>query len=61
MAYVKSLAQEADKKLEQNRADAEKKLEQARKDTGTKLSGAVDTFDKKVEEGTAKTQSYIGS
>lgn len=61
MADVKSRAQDADKKLEQYRSDAEKKLEEARKSTGANLSSAVDKFDKKVEDGTAKTQSYIGS
>ncbi|KAF2099414.1 hypothetical protein NA57DRAFT_74914 [Rhizodiscina lignyota] len=58
---VKSQTQKADAKLEQYRADAEKKLEQARKDTGASLSSAVEKFDKNVQDGSAKTQSWIGS
>lgn len=49
------------KDLEGYRTEAEKKLEEARKETGTRLTTAVNTFDKKVEEGAAKAQSSIFS
>ncbi|PVH98291.1 hypothetical protein DM02DRAFT_52168 [Periconia macrospinosa] len=50
-----------DQTVDQYRHDASKKLEEARNTAGKDLSAAVDTFDKKVTEGAAKSQSWIGS
>jgi hypothetical protein len=41
------------------RAGAADKLGEIRKETGAKLSGAVDKLDKTVEEGAAKSKSWI--
>jgi len=58
---LSSYQKDAEKTWEQARKEAESKLDNARKKTGTKLAQAVDTFDKKVDEGAAKTKGGIWS
>jgi len=41
--------------------EAERKLEQAKRDTANSLNKAVDTFDKKVEEGASQAKSGLSS
>ena len=55
---IAQLAQAKDQ-AEGYRAGAADKLGEIRKETGAKLSGAVDKFDRSVEEGAAKSKSWI--
>jgi len=58
---AKEATAQTDRKLESYRASAEKKLDETRKEVGKDLSTAVDKFDKSVEQGAAKSKSWLGS
>ena len=58
---AKSKLNETDASLEASRKSAAQKLEDYRKETGKELQQGIDTFDKKVEEGTSKAKSGISS
>lgn len=60
-ADAEKKASEVKSSLSQWGSDAEKRAEQARQETGVKLQGAVDKFDKTVEDAAAKTKSGISS
>lgn len=60
VANARDQTHKVDAKLEGYRQDAEKKLDDVRRDSGAKLMGAVDKFDQKVEEGAAKSKSWLG-
>ena len=59
MQQGKETTSKIDSKLESYRATAEQKIDGARKEIGKDLSSAVDSFDKNVEKGAAKSKSWI--
>jgi hypothetical protein len=59
VAQAKDATSKIDSKLESYRASAEKKIDSTRKEVGKDLTAAVDSFDKNVEKGTAKTKSWL--
>ncbi|KZF19041.1 hypothetical protein L228DRAFT_264156 [Xylona heveae TC161] len=58
-ARIDSTVDDAKSRIDQANKDASSKFNEYRKEAGTQLNSAVDTFDKKVEEGTSKAKSGI--
>jgi len=58
-AQAKEATSNVDRKLESYRASAEQKIDATRKEVGKDLTKAVDSFDKNVQQGAAKSKSWL--